>query len=622
MSVKVSEESYSNEVVAGDRKIITSASVFGILRQQLAKNIGIKRIKGFLFHYGWEMGVKIAKEAVQTESSLENLIKHGPILHIQNGHIKGIKHECSYELDEHSRIQYFFSFGTWIDSYEAGEHINRFGLSNGPVCHTLIGFASGFMTTIFGEPVLAREVTCVGKGDPECRWVMKPKKEWDKEPQDENELDFYNETPIVKELELTYDQLLDQKNVVTRLANFQNKLTEEIINGSNLQTIADMVYKLLQIPIIVEDTVHRTITYSGLSKEKYLDLKADMEHYLQENRFNTKSLLPFRKKVIKTSIQERLITPILLQKEVIGYCTLLYDDMNNHHHEEDYLFLDRFSNAASLILLNEKTKFETFERMKGNFLEQILEGRLPADEMIKRGKYTGLNLEQNYYISVMEYKNAHSSIEDEFLLQEQIFETTFHYFNEKKQNILVGHRDGNLVLFMTDETIQNKAIYDVMKEYLDYMMRLCFQVQFKLGISLLGDNIQLASKCYEEAVIALRLEGKKKIVPFQSLGIVGVLINTKNISGIKMIAEQELGPLYNLKDPKMLELLKTLYSFLLNGGKLEQTMCELSLSMSGLRHRINRIECLLEKDLRDSNETHQLLLILKSLIAIGELPLE
>ncbi|HBI03969.1 MAG TPA: PucR family transcriptional regulator, partial [Paenibacillaceae bacterium] len=65
--------------------------------------------------------------------------------------------------------------------------------------------------------------------------------------------------------------------------------------------------------------------------------------------------------------------------------------------------------------------------------------------------------------------------------------------------------------------------------------------------------------------------------------------------------------------------LKTLYIYLLNGGKLEQTMSDLSLSMSGLRHRIKKIESLLEKDLRDSRVTHQLLLILESLIALGEL---
>jgi sugar diacid utilization regulator len=158
-----------------------------------------------------------------------------------------------------------------------------------------------------------------------------------------------------------------------------------------------------------------------------------------------------------------------------------------------------------------------------------------------------------------------------------------------------------------------------MQQYFDYINHKFPQGHFKLGISRLGEDIGQAYRCYEEAAIAIRLAVKKKIVPFKSLGIVGVLINSKNISGIKMIAEQELGPLYRFEDPKMLELLKTLYSFLLNGGKLEQTMQDLTLSMSGLRHRISRIENLLEKDIREPHEMHQLLLIIKSLIAIGEI---
>ena len=48
-------------------------------------------------------------------------------------------------------------------------------------------------------------------------------------------------------------------------------------------------------------------------------------------------------------------------------------------------------------------------------------------------------------------------------------------------------------------------------------------------------------------------------------------------------------------------------------------MSDLALSMSGLRHRIRRIEELLKKDIRDPEEMHQLLLILKALIALGEI---
>lgn len=624
MKIKISEDSYKPRTNESDRKLLASATAFGILRQQLVEYIGIERIKGFLFHFGWQMGAADAKEAMKTDSSLEYLIKQGPIFHITNGHISGMKHDCEVKLDEQKKMISILGKGIWIDSYEADQHVNFHGISNEPVCHTLTGYASGYMSTISGQTLHAKELTCVGMGDHVCSWEVKPQEEWEKE----NEIASYNEIPIVKELEFTYEQLLEQQNFVTRLASFQKELTEEVSNGSNLQEISDLVYNLVKIPIIIEDIDHRTISFSGLSEEKYLELKADIETYIRENpamnffQRKEKQRLPFRKKTVKTIIQERLITPILVQKELIGYCHFIYEDVQSGQHEEDFLFLDRFANAASLILLNEKTSFTSFERMKGNFLEQILEGHLPKSEIMKRGKYTGFDLGLPYYITVMEYQRPKSTIEEEFLLQEQIFETTFHYFNERKHNVLVSQREGKMILFITNETIKHTTITNLIREYRDYIVLKYPKGQFKFGISNLGEDITIASKNYQEAMIALRLTIGKKIVPFKSLGIVGVLINSNNISGIKMIAEQELGPLYNTGDLKTVELLKTLYIFLLNGGKLEQTMNDLALSMSGLRHRIKKIESLLEKDLRDPNESHQLILIIKSLIALGELNIE
>jgi predicted hydrocarbon binding protein len=535
MEIKISENSYSNIVDINDRKILASASAFGILRQQLVEYIGVDRIKGFLFHFGWEMGVTDAKEAMQTDFSLEYLIKQGPIFHITNGHISGMKHDCEVVLDEQQRIVSIHGKGIWIDSYEAAQHVKLHGISDCPVCHTLTGYASGYMSTISGQNLLTKELTCVGMGDSECSWEIKPQKEWESGLQDE--LASYNEIPIVKELEYTYEQLLERKDFVTRLASFQKDITEEVSNGSDLQEIADFVFRIVNIPLIIKDIDHRTIAYSGISEEKYLELNTDMETYLQENasrdffQRKEKERLPIRKKIVKTSIQKRLITPILVQKEVIGYCEFIYEDLNKDQPEDDYLFLDRFANAASLVLLNEKARFESFERMKGNFLERILEAQLPESEILKRGKYTGLDLSLPYYLTVMEYKKNENTLEEEFLLQEQIFETTFHYFNEKKHNILVGQRDGNMILFITNEAVKKITIDHLIKEYRDYMVRKYPKGHFKFGISNRGEDITNAKRSYEEAMIALRLTMGKQIVPFKSLGIVGVLINSKNING-------------------------------------------------------------------------------------------
>ena len=193
------------------------------------------------------------------------------------------------------------------------------------------------------------------------------------------------------------------------------------------------------------------------------------------------------------------------------------------------MLLDRLANAVSLILLNEKTKFESFERMKGNFLEQILQTELPAHEIIKRGKYANLDLEQPYYVVVMEYKKTEISslsIEDEFYLQEQILESIFQYFNEEKQQILIGQREGKLI-FLILKNDKKFSINAMMKDFHDHVLQKFPRGEFKLGISNEGDDIQHASTYYEEAMIALRLAIRKSIVSFDFLGIVGVSLIQK-----------------------------------------------------------------------------------------------
>ena len=52
-----------------------------------------------------------------------------------------------------------------------------------------------------------------------------------------------------------------------------------------MQTIANMVYDIIQIPILIEDVDYRTITYAGLSEETYLESESDMDQYIQERKY-------------------------------------------------------------------------------------------------------------------------------------------------------------------------------------------------------------------------------------------------------------------------------------------------------------------------------------------------
>lgn len=628
MRIEINEEDYNLSAADSVRKISTSSSALGILRQQLVKNIGRARLKSFLFQFGWEMGSNDGKEALKTGKSKEDLIKHGPFMHIVNGHIRGIeKHRCVYELDESGKLTYYHGTGVWIGSFEAAEHLKHFGLSREPVCYMLTGYASGFMSTVFGETLIARELTCVGKGDDHCSWAVKPACVWEEEG---SVAEHLNTTPIVQELELTFEQLLEERTFVTNLANFQKQLTEEIANGSTAEEIASFVSGMLDLPVFIEDIDHRLIAYAGLSHKQYAELSTDWETYVLNEtdelfKRNEKKHLPFRPKWFSTPLQKRLVSPLVVEREVVGYCSFLYMQKEgasspDEPSERDELFLDRVAGAVSLVLLNEKTKFESFERMKGNFFEQILDGNISEDDVLKRGKYTGLDLNEPYYIAVIDTKDNMMEAKQHFLWQEQLLDTTYTWFYQKKLSVMAGLKNGKLILFLPKSAFSDQPPEKPLRTFCHYLEKTFPNRMFRCGLSTEGCGIMKAFKYYEEALLTTKLSNRAGVSTFQSLGIVGVLVSSKNKNGIERIAEHELAPLWPPKgDPKQMEMLKTLYVFLQNGGKLESTMSELSLSLSGLRHRIRRLEELLGKNLREPAIMHELLLIMKALIAIDRL---
>ena len=117
--------------------------------------------------------------------------------------------------------------GIWRDSYEAEEHLRQFGFSDTPVCYTLIGYASGYLSRICNQMVIFKELSCQAQGHSECKWVGKSLDYWEGEVDDE--LQFYQESPIVKELELTYEKLLEEKSNLEKSAIIHKKLTEELL---------------------------------------------------------------------------------------------------------------------------------------------------------------------------------------------------------------------------------------------------------------------------------------------------------------------------------------------------------------------------------------------------------
>ena len=52
----------------------------------------------------------------------------------------------------------------WINSFEAHEFLKDGYYSDKPICHTLCGYASGYLSTVLQKTILVKEIECRGNG--------------------------------------------------------------------------------------------------------------------------------------------------------------------------------------------------------------------------------------------------------------------------------------------------------------------------------------------------------------------------------------------------------------------------------------------------------------------------
>jgi two-component system, NtrC family, response regulator HydG len=178
---------------AGERVLLFDAVALGLLRQQLIASFGFHAARAVLTRFGYSHGWRTAealREAIPWADERE--------WRIAGGRLHRLKGLVTFEPVAPSRrtTPEPFADAIWKDSYEAEQHLLHLGQATEPVCWTLTGFASGYLSRANGRAIYALEETCRGKGDAVCRMIGKSREDWGEEI--EPHLAFY-ETDCLEE---------------------------------------------------------------------------------------------------------------------------------------------------------------------------------------------------------------------------------------------------------------------------------------------------------------------------------------------------------------------------------------------------------------------------------------
>ena len=181
----------------GERVLLLDAVALGLLRRELIQTLGVTAARILFSRFGYAHGWRVAetlRQGFPWDSQDEWRIA-GARLHTLQGLVRA----------EVTRTWAAGAEGIWHDSYEAEQHLLHLGQADEPVCWTLTGFATGYMSCVYGKEIIAIEERCRGKGDAVCRAIVRSKEEWG--PDLATHLPFYQKEAC---LDVALTQLTDE----------------------------------------------------------------------------------------------------------------------------------------------------------------------------------------------------------------------------------------------------------------------------------------------------------------------------------------------------------------------------------------------------------------------------
>jgi DNA-binding NtrC family response regulator len=159
----------------GERVLLFDAVALGLLRRSLIDLLGLGGARAVLSRFGFAHGARTA-EALRglPWKSEADWRAAGGRLHTLQGLVTVEPVASSTPPGSDTP----FAEAIWRDSYEAEQHLLHIGRAEEPVCWTLCGFASGYLTHANGREIFCLEETCVGRGDAICRVVARETAAW------------------------------------------------------------------------------------------------------------------------------------------------------------------------------------------------------------------------------------------------------------------------------------------------------------------------------------------------------------------------------------------------------------------------------------------------------------
>lgn len=374
-----------------------------------------------------------------------------------------------------------------------------------------------------------------------------------------------------------------------------------VIRGGGWQDLAEEASRLLERPVFVVD-----VSLELLAASSELPLPAStLTELLQRPDVRAAfSALGMAEKVFhvqEEGLPAMFAFPIVASHKRLGYlCAITEAEQPS---AMEILVLEHSATIAALEMAQDRVRFETEVRLKGDFVDDVITGGERAGEsLLRRGAFLGCDLSQGSAVLLLAVDEFGGATAQKGLGQEEIeaaierfFTQVSRYVSASEPSSLASLKSGQIVIFVCGKTGRDPDALRRLALVIQELGRSAGGLNISAGISGFVTDPRQMDRGYQEALVALKvgrkLRGPGAVLHFQDVGTYRLLLDIweRDPEQIRALYDETIGPVDQYDQANGTQLVQTLTVFFKHDESLTKTAAELYAHRHTIRYRLEKI---------------------------------
>jgi sugar diacid utilization regulator len=423
----------------------------------------------------------------------------------------------------------------------------------------------------------------------------------------ENARLYADQKRMVDELRDLYALTTRQHESLKRSVLIHDRLTELVLHGRDIEAIAERLSVLIANPVVVLGRHFNQIAVVGVARDEAERVAADLEQALS---------LPRRAPdLVRLTVERRpihlapdpaagrtaslIVAPIMAGSDVLGFVMVI--EGPNHFDVVEFQALEQAATVFALAFTRERVVEEVENRLRGDFVNELIAGALSLDDALRRAIRHGLDLTLPHVILAIAPDDpaagpAGSSGPDTEALRR--LESGLRLALRRRALTAQTTMKGDTVvvlLAVPRQPSRDQCARDAIVAALHGdLLALSPGEMISIGVSRICHGPGALPGGYREALQALRTGGRlglrRSVIPFERLGVDRLLVQVADLDELADYATTVLGPILEYDATHGSDLLATLYAYLNAGRRQRDTADALGIHINSLNYRLRRIE--------------------------------